>query len=383
MNLDRKICSRCILDTTVPEIQFDEHGLCNYCKIHDKFEELYPLNEIGKERIRRKVEKIKRKGIAKKYDCIVGVSGGTDSTYCLYLAKKWGLKPLAIHLDNGWDTEIAMSNMRKATEKLGIDLKIIKVDWEEFKNLQIAFLKASVSDAEIPTDIGIYSVLYRVAVEEGIPYVINGHSFRTEGTCPIGWTYMDGKYIDSVYKKFGEGKLKSFPNLKISNLLYYIFIKRIKEFRPLEYISYDKVEAGKILEKKLGWKYYGGHHYESIYTRFVVSFLLLKKFHIDKRKVSFSALIRTGQITREEALQEIRELPYPKEKVDKDKEYVIKKFELTDEEFDRILAMKPKKFLDYPTYYSTIRKLRFFIKIACKLKLLPEIFYEKYSLKFE
>lgn len=379
MKNNKKICSRCILDSTVPNIKFDEDGICNFCKLHDKLERKYPLGAEGQQKIKQFVEEIKSKGKNKKYDCVIGISGGTDSTYCLYLAKKWGLRPLAVHLDNGWNSETAVNNIKNATEKLGVDLKTIKVDKDEFRDLQIAFLKASVSDAEIPTDIGVYATLYKVAAEEGIPFIINGHSFRTEGTAPIDWTYMDGKYIENVYDKFGKGKLKNFTNLKIPNLLYYLFIKGIKEFRPLEYIEYNKVKAGKILEKELGWQYYGGHHYESIYTRFIASYVLPKKFNIDKRKVSLSARVRSKQLTRDEALKKLEEDPYPEDKIEEDKNYITKKLGLTKEEFDQILSQKPKSFRDYKTYYSYIRMLRLPIKIACKLKLLPEIFYEKYA----
>lgn len=378
MENNQSICSRCILDTTVPGIKFDENGECNYCKIHDKLEEKYPLGELGQKKLNEVINKIRLKGKNKKYDCIMGVSGGTDSTYCLYLVKKWGLRPLAVHLDNGWDSEIAIDNMKKAVKKLGVDFKTIKVNWKEFKNLQIAFLKASVPDAEVPTELGIYATLYDVVAKEGIHYVINGHSFRTEGITPEGWTYMDGKYVESVYKKFCKRKLKHFANLKISNLLFYVLIKRIKNFTPLEYMEYDKVKAGKLLEKELGWKYYGGHHYESIYTRFISSYVLPHKFNIDKRKVSFSARVRSGRMTRKDALRKIKEDPYPLGKVKKDKQYIIRKLNLTEKEFEEILSLKPKSFLDYPTYQSTIRKLRFFVRIACKLKLFPEIVYEKY-----
>ncbi len=380
MSDNHRICSRCILCTTASDIKFDKEGVCNYCKIHDKFEEKYPLNENGKEKLKELINKIKLKGKDKKYDCVIGISGGTDSTFCLYLVKRMGLRPLAVHLDNGWDSQIAVDNMKKAVDKLGVDLKTIKVDWEEFKCLQIAFLKASVPDIEIPTDIAIYSILFRVAAEVGIHFVLNGHSFRTEGTAPISWTYMDGKYIESVHRIFEKNKkLKTFPNLKISHLFYYVFIKRIKECRPLEYIDYDKFEVGKILRKELGWKYYGGHHYESIYTRFVASYILREKFNIDKRKVSLSALIRSGKMTREEALEKITEKPYPDERIDEDKHYILEKLGLTKEEFDEIMSSPIKSFLDYPTYYTTIRKLRFFIKQACKLKLVPEVLYEKYA----
>lgn len=378
--MSKRICNRCVSDTTMPDIKFDENGVCDFCQLHDKFEKKYPLGKVGDEAIKKIVSEIKRKGKKKKYDCVVGISGGTDSTYCLYLAKKWGLRPLAVHLNNGWNSEIAENNIKNIVNKLKVDLKTIRVNWEEFKDLQIAFLKASIPDIEIPTDIGIYKTLFNVAAKGYIPSVINGHSFRTEGTSPKGWTYMDGKYIESVYKKFGKfKKLKHFANLKILNLFYYVFIKRIKEYRPLEYTDYDKEEAGKILEKEVGWKYYGGHHFESIYTRFVASYILPTKFNIDKRKVSLSAQVRTGKITRDKALEIINDEYYPEEKIKEDKEFVLNKLGISNEEFDGIMNLPVETHHDYKTYLTTIKKFRFFIKIACKLKLLPEILYEKYA----
>ena len=375
-----EICSKCILDITVPNIEFDENGECNYCKMHELLAQKYPNGKKGQEKISSIIEEIKRRGKNKKYDCIVGISGGTDSTYCLYLTKKWDLRPLAVHLDNNWNSEIAINNIRKVTNGLNIDLKIVNVDWEEFKDLQIAFLKGSVPEAEIPSDIGIYSTLFKIAAEENISSVINGHSFRTEGTSPLGWTYMDGKYIESVYKKYGEkNKLRNFSNLKILNLFYYIFLKRIKEYRPLEYLDYNKVEAGKILEKEIGWQYYGGHHYESIYTRFIILYILMKKFNIDKRKVSLSAQVRSGIISRQVALEKIKNVPYPDYKIQSDKDYILKKLDLNEIEFEKIISSPIKSFQDYKTYYSLIKKFKFFIKITSKLNLVPQILYEKYA----
>lgn len=369
------ICSRCISDTSIPGIRFDDKGVCNFCRAHDQLEKQFPLNEVGQQKLNQLVAKIKSKGRNKKHDCIIGVSGGTDSTYCLYMAKKLGLRPLAVHLDNGWDTDTAISNMEKAATKLDVDLKTITCDWEEYKDLQISFLKASVSDAEIPTDVGILCVLYRTAAEEGVRYVLNGHSFRVEGLSPTGWTYMDGRYINSVYRRFGNGKLKSFPNLTIADLFYYAFVKRIRVVPLLAYVDYRKEDAKKILEEEIGWTYYGGHHFESIYTRLVITNLLPKKFKIDKRIVEYSAYIRSGQMTREQALEAIKE-PLPE---DKDiAEYCRNKLELTAEQFDEILSSEPKTFLDYPTYYPMIRALRLPIRLACMFNFLPQIFYEKY-----
>jgi hypothetical protein len=230
-----KICSRCVSDSSIAGIRFDDKGICSYCKIQDEWEKKLPLNELGQQRLNQILEEIKAKGKNKKYDCIIGLSGGTDSTYCLYMAKKLGLRPLAVHLDNGWDSDISISNIKNKVTKLVAYLKTITCDWEEFKDIQISFLKASVPGAEIPTDIAIKSVLYRVAAEEGIHYIITGGSFRTEGKIPIAWGYMDGKYIKSVHKKFGKTKLKTFPNFTISDRFYYTYIKRIKHVNILNY----------------------------------------------------------------------------------------------------------------------------------------------------
>lgn len=375
---EMRICTRCVLDTTAEDIWFDENGECKYCKIHDAMEERFPLNENSERRLQELVEEIKVAGKNKKHDCIVGVSGGRDSTYSLYTAVKLGLRPLAVHFDNGWNSEIAVSNIKNATSKLGADLHTVVADWEEFKDLQIAFLRASVPDAEVPTDYAIYSVLYKVADEEGIKYIINGHSFRTEGTSPISWTYMDGRYIRAIHNQFGRlKKIKSFPLMTLSELLYFIFLKRIKEIRLMEYIDYRKKEVDKILEKELSWRYYGGHHHESVYTEFFQSYLLPKKFKIDKRKTENSALIRSGQMSRQEALKEIQSTAYEHEQ--EIVEYTLSKLDLSREDFQRIVEADVKSFQDYPSYFPLIKSLKYPIKIACKLHLVPYILYLKYA----
>ena len=290
---------------------------------------------------------------------------------------KLGLRPLAVHFDNGWDSEIAVSNIKRATEKLGVDLYTWVADWEEFKDLQLSFLKASVPDAEIPTDYVIYSVLFKMAEKEGLKYVMQGHSFRTEGTSPIGWTYMDGRYVKSVHKKFGSQPMKSFPVVSLSKLLNYMFVNRVKFVLPLERMDYNQKEVNRVLEEDLGWQYYGGHHHESVYTEFFQSYLLPKKFNIDKRKTEFSALIRSGQMLRDEALREIREKEYSynPEIV----EYTISKLGITQQEFDRIFNLEIKSFNDYPTYMPLIKAMRLPLKIACRLHLLPHIVYLKYA----
>lgn len=371
---NRRICVRCVSDTSIPNIRFDDGGICNFCKMHDNLEKQFPQGELGQQRLSQLVEKIKAEGKNKRYDCIVGISGGTDSTYCLYLCKQLGLRPLAVHFDNGWDSDIAVNNMRNAVAKLGVDVRTVTCDWGEYRDLQISFLKASVPEAEIPTDIAIFSVLYQTAAEEGLHYIINGHSFRTEGLAPIGWTYMDGRYIESVQRTFGTAELKSFPNLTISKLLYHVLVKRIQVVPLLAYVDYDKEEVKRILQEELDWIDYGGHHFESTYTHFIID-LLWKKFKIDKRIIEYSALVRSGQMTRDQALKELEQAPIEDEEI---AEYCVKKLGLTAKEFTEILLAKPKTFLDYSTYYPVIKALGFPIKLACTLGLLPHIFYQKY-----
>ncbi len=359
MTSGEKRCVRCVMDTTDPLIRFDSRGICQYCHLHDRLERDYPLDAGGEAELFRIIEEIKHKGAGKPYDCVIGVSGGTDSTYQLYLAKKLKLRPLVVHFDNGWDSEIAVSNIKHATEKLGFDLYTYVVDWEEFKNLQIAFLRASTPDCEIPTDIGIKATLYRAAAGHGIKYIVNGHSFRTEGKVPIMWSYGDGRYIKSIQKIFGPKRLKSFPNFTLFDLFYYSYFKRIKQFRLLYYFAYHKKSIKKMLKKELNWQDYGGHHYESVYTRFYQGYILPEKFGIDKRKREFSTLIRSGQLDRQEALDVLKTtLPMPREQAERDRAYVVKKLGLSDDEFSDIMQQKPRSFLEFPNYYNTLKKYR-------------------------
>ncbi len=380
MTIKTNICSRCILDNTVSDIWFDENGVCKYCHIHDAMNKQHPLGQELDKELSEIVDKIKKAGKNKKYDCICGVSGGRDSTYMLLTAVRLGLRPLAVHFDNGWNSNISVSNIKKACDKLSIDLHTVVADWEEFKDLQISFLKASVPDADIPTDFAIYSVLYDIANKEGIKFILNGHSFRTEGTSPISWTYMDPLYVKSVYKKFGKNKkIISFPHMSLLKHQYYIWIKRIREVRLMEFIDYKKKEVDVVLEKELEWQYYGGHHHENIFTKFFQSYYLPQKFNIDKRKIELSALIRTGQITKEKAIQEIESAPYHfDEEVVK---YAINKLGLSQYEWDEIMKSPIISHNNFTTLLPLIRLLKFPIKIATKFKLIPSILYLKYARK--
>lgn len=371
-----KICTRCLMDDTVNGISFDENGECTFCKIHDDLEKKYQLNEDTGINLDKLVNKIKKDGKDRVYDCIVGVSGGRDSTYTLYNAVKLGLRPLAVHFDNGWNSEIAVQNIKSACEILGVDLHTHVADWEEFKDLQRSFLFASVPDAEVPTDWVIFSVLFAEAAKYKVKYIIHGHSFRTEGTTPLTWTYMDGKYVKDVQNKFGKLKLKSFPNMSMTKYVYYSLIKRIQQIRLLYYYHYNEKEVLQILEDKLGWKNYGDKHHESKYTAFFQAYILTRKFNIDKRKLHYSAKVRNKQLSRHEALEIVKKDPYSGGM--ESLEYCLKKLDLTYEDFNKIMNNPPKSFLDYKSYYSIIKMMKKPLKWGNKAGIVPDTVYKKY-----
>lgn len=370
------VCSRCLYDTTIPGIVFDENGVCQFCKIHDEMEKLYPLGESGKSRLSDLVDQIKQAGHGQRYDCVVGVSGGVDSTYTLYTAVKMGLRPLAVHFDNGWNSEIAVRNIENAVKRLGVDLHTHVVNWEDFKRLQVAFLKASVSDAEIPTDMAICAVLLQVASKENVRYVLSGHSFRTEGIVPRDWTYFDGRYVHSVHKRFTGSAPIGVPILSLSALFYYMFIRRIQIVPFLNYMDYSKHVAAQMLSSEVGWTDYGGHHHESLYTHFFQSYLLPRKFGIDKRKLSLSAQVRSGNMSRKSALHVLNAEAYP-ERHDL-VEYTVKKLEITEIEFKAIMEEAPRSFRDYPSNFPFLRAMRVLIFLGTRMGIVPRILYYKY-----
>lgn len=363
------VCSRCVINSAVPGVYFDDKGECSYCKIHDSLQQQWPQGPEGAALLNKMVDQIKEQGKGKRYDCIVGVSGGTDSTYLLLLAKKLGLRPLAVHFDNGWNSEIAVSNIKKALSALDLDLETYVVDWEEYKDILVAFLRASFPWADAPTDLAINSTLYRVAVREGVRFILNGSSFRTEGKMPADWTYLDGKMLRHIHKMYGKRSMQTYPNLTMWDFARYSLLHRVQNMRPLNFFEYSKEEARHELHSEMDWEYYGGHHYENIYTRFVYSFLLPEKFKIDKRIITHSALVRSGEMTRDEALISLGHPPYPPEQVRDDVTYVIKKLGLLDNEFEDIMAAPPKSFRDFPSYYPFIERHTPFVRSVLKLAL--------------
>lgn len=356
------------MDTTDLEIVFDEEGNCNHC--NEYFEKAPSQTYQGKEtdeQLARIVDKIKKDGKNSDYDAVVGISGGVDSTYVAYNAKKLGLRVLTVHFDNGWNSEQAVKNIENIVKTLGYDYQTNVVDWEEFKDLQIAFLKASVSNAEIPTDHAFLAAIYKICDQYNIKYTLSGSNFVTEGILPKSWGYnaKDLSHLKGIQRKFGKVPLKTYPTLGLTKELYYTYYKRIGMIRLLNYVPYVKSDAMKVIQKELGWVYYGGKHYESVFTRFFQSYILPTKFNIDKRKAHLSTLICSGQITRDEALAEMEKPVYPPEKIEEDKEYVIKKLGLTEGEFNEIMKAPIKSYRDYPNSEQLIKmvyKAYYFLK---------------------
>lgn len=343
------------MDATDPDIHFDNEGVCNHC---------HRYTQVATKRLAPKAERevllaclvkeIKAAGEGKEYDCVIGVSGGVDSTYVAYLVRNLGLRPLAVHLDNGWNSELAVSNIEKTLQTLGIDLYTHVIDWQEFKQLQVSFLHAGTPDGEVPTDHAIFALLYKLAAEHGLQHVILGTNVVSEAILPEKWGYgyFDWRYIKTVHRQFINSKLTTYPHFSLLKLFYYVFVRRIRMVAILNYVEYDKKEAMDVLQNKLGWVYYGGKHYESIYTRFYQAYILPKKFHIDKRKAHYSNLICSGQMTRCEALRLMEEPVYPEKLLQEDREYTIKKLGLSESGFDSIMHAPTKTFLDYKTSHS-------------------------------
>lgn len=356
-------CTRCVMDTTDTEIVFDQSGCCNHCtECFEKISKLPYKSKNSDKILSRLIEQIKQSGKNKEYDCVLGISGGCDSCYAAVLAHGFGLRVLAVHMDNGWDTEISVSNIKNVIEKLGFSYQSHVLDWEEFKGIQLAFLKASVPEIETPTDIAIQGVLHKVAAKYNIKYIISGSNYATEGILPKSWHYnsKDVKYLKSINKQFGNKKLKTFPTFSALEEIYYKYVKGIRIIYLLNYLSYNKKEAIEILKQNFSWKYYEKKHHESTYTGFVQSYILPKKFKIDYRISTSSSKICSGTITREEALQELTKEFYDPVKAEEEKEYACKKLGITKKEFDAMMTQPPKTYKDYA---NAQKKLEFIYKV--------------------
>jgi N-acetyl sugar amidotransferase len=348
-----RICSRCIMDTSDPEIVFDDEGVCNHCHEYERSiaERVYPP-PLGHQMLAATVAQIKREGRRRPYDCILGLSGGVDSSYVAYLTKQLGLRPLALHLDNGWDSDVAVRNIHNIVRRLEIDLETHVLDWEEFRSLQLAFLRASTPDSEIPSDHAIVASLYQAAAKHKIGWIMNGANVVTELMVPPTWSrgHYDWGYIKGLNEAFGTRPLKSFPHFGTLRWHFWHHGRRpIRDLYLLNYVDYDKPRAMELIERELGWEPYGAKHYENVYTKLYQGYILPRKFGFDKRRPHLSCLILDGKITRDEALQQIGEPAIDPEELRRDRAFAAKKLGLSETEFDEIMALPPKTFWDYPS----------------------------------
>ena len=349
-----RTCARCVMDTTAADIRFDQHGICNYCTTYLRNRERLASGANKHEKLKLVIDKIRRDGRGKRYDCVIGVSGGADSTYVAYVVRSLELRPLAVHLDNGWDSELAVANIENTMKRMGIDLYTHVLDWNEFKDLQRSFLFASTPDTELPTDHAIRTVLLQTACEMNVGYILNGRNFSTEGILPIDWSYgpFDWKYLKNVHRRFGKVPLRTYPHLTLASLFYHYIVRGIKDINILNMVDYRKQEAMEVLKKELGWRDYGGKHHESTFTKFYQAHILPVKFNIDKRKAHYSVLVASGQMTRREALEALKQPPYLTNELTEHKRFFAKKLDLSEEDFDRIMTARRRSYKDYPNRSS-------------------------------
>lgn len=359
-------CSISVMDTIAdPNIRFDENGISHYYYDYLKAESAFVFKgEEGKKKLEELVEQIKKDGKGQKYDCITGVSGGVDSTYLTLQAKKLGLRPLVVHFDNGWNSELAVKNIENIISRLGFDLYTLVIDWEEFRDLQLSYLKASVVDIEAITDHAIIGTIYRLANQYGLKYILSGNNIVSEHVLPYHWVFNKGDDINikDIHGHFGKKPLKTFPFFSFKQRRYYTHVKGIQIVPILNFMPYDKDAVKETIIKELGWRDYGGKHYESVFTRFYQGYILPVKFKIDKRKAHLSNLIFSGQITKDEALEELKKPMYNEEQLRNDKEFVLKKLELDESEFDELMKLPRREHKEF-RYIKPVLEAYPFLKV--------------------
>jgi N-acetyl sugar amidotransferase len=347
-----RICTRCVMDTTDPEITFDINGVCNHCRNYENVSsKTFLSGDEANEKLHLLVEEIRASGKNKEYDCIMGLSGGIDSSYLMDLAIKLGLRPYVTHLDNGWNSEISIDNIKRISEQLGIVVDSYKINFDEFCDVQRSFLKASVIDIELITDNAILAHLIKSAKKLKIKYILRGSNNATESGIPRTWSWFkwDATNIMAIHRKFGTRQIETLPTFGTWQWFWNRYTKQISFVTPLDYVGYKKSEAIKVLSEKFGLRDYGGKHYESVFTKFYQTYILPQKFGVDKRKAHFSSLIRNGEMTRHESMEILKKPPYDSEELVRDKQYVLNELGFSEEEFEKIMNIPPRSH-DY--YFS-------------------------------
>jgi N-acetyl sugar amidotransferase len=345
-------CVLTVMDNIAdPDITFDDKGVCNYYYDYKETEKDLLTGIKGETKLHQLADTIKTKGAGKQYDCLIGLSGGVDSTYVAYLVNKLGLRPLAVHLDNGWNSELAVKNIENIVSKLNIDLYTLVVNWQEFKDIQLSYLKASVVDIEVVSDHAIFATINKLAKQYSIGHIISGTNIVTEYIMPPSWLYkkMDFANLQDIHNQYGKIKIKTYPYFDFKKYIYYSAVLKLTPISILDYVPYNKQKIKEFIGRELDWRDYGGKHYESVFTKFYQAYILPQKFKVDKRKAHLSTLICSGQITKEEALMEL-ELPlYKPEELRQDLDYVLKKLGLTAAEFETIMQTAPRSHSEFRT----------------------------------
>ena len=346
-----QICTRCVMDTSDPDITFDVNGICTHCHQYDARCEQLSAGAEAEGMLEEMIDKIKRSGEGKTYDSILGLSGGVDSSHLAYHSKQLGLRPLAVHLDNGWDSELAINNIQNIVRKLSFDLHTHVVDWQEFRDLQRSFFKAHVIDIEMLTDHAIGALVYQQARAHKVRYILSGENIATESHLPDAWTHFksDLRNIKSIHKEHGTLPLETFPRAGSFKRRVYDRLYGISRVTLLDLLHYKRKDAIDTLERELGWRPYGAKHGESLFTRFYQNYILFEKFGVDKRRAHLSSLICSDQVERRHALAELESLPYDPATIETDKEFVLKKLGFTNEEFRKYMETPPRSHFEYAT----------------------------------
>jgi N-acetyl sugar amidotransferase len=371
-----RICTRCIYDERVPSISFDTAGVCNYCQQVERLRSQFATGSpAGEARLADIINNIRNEGRGKRYDCVIGVSGGTDSSYLIHWAVEQGLRPLAVHYDNTWNTAIATQNIRKVLSGTGVDLYTHVVDNKEVDDIVLSFFRSGVAEIEAATDLGYAYTLRRVASSYRIRTILEGHSFVAEGITPLGLNYFDGKYIQSIHRRFGTRPLRTYPLMTFSRFLKSALIDRPKFIRPLWYLDYSKEQAQELLTHRYSWENYGGHHLENRLTAFYHGIYLPQKFGADLRNNTLAARVRNGTMDRATAWAEYNTPPIVERQL---LQYFVKRVGISCAEFDHIMNSEPKNWFDYPTYKRRFERLRPLFSVLAKADLVPISFYLKY-----
>lgn len=364
--MNYRICSRCIMDTTSdPKLELDENGVCNYCRAYDRQLLEFKKKNLNEKKLFDVFEKVKKDGKGRKYDCILGMSGGVDSSYMAHLAKQYDLRVLVVHVDCGWNSELAVQNVEKMCKKLGFDLHTIVVDWKTMKELQRAFLFSGVVNQDTPQDHCFIPATMRQRKKFKIKYILNGYNLSTEGILSSAFQYTAGDwiFIKDIYRKFGRGKisLRKYPHITFFGLMLDRHLNFSHTIRPLNYINYHKKDAIELLEREYGWKYYGGKHFESRFTRFYQEVYLPQRYGWVKRRDHISSLIVGGEMTREEGLEELEKKTATPEDIRKETEYILKKLDISWQEWETKILKAPHRvedeFKTMKPYWNIIRKI--------------------------